>query len=197
MNLIHRGQKVGTGEWVYGTFLPYVKINAGESREHIIVTKEGDVFNVNYETIGIFSDLFDRLGKKIFTGDRLRFFPCLATKADNDGCIWEADVSFEEGVFTINMLTVSQVQNPRDWCQEHDWVKSRNLNYIAGWGEYGAWNVPRKSLTEIHTGFGNSRENLETLYKPIAEKVGWGKRFLNVEVVGNNFDHKYCSSKKE
>lgn len=129
------------------------------------------------------SGLFDITGKEIRVGDRLRFLPCKATKAANDGCIWDGTVTFEDGMFTISTLDAEQVKNPKKWDQKHDWIKSRWWGSTVGYGEFGSWNCPRRPLTEIQNGFGSRQEDFEKIYKPLAEKVGWGKRILNVKII--------------
>jgi hypothetical protein len=50
--------------------------------------------------------LLDRNGIEIKEGDRLRFFM-------DDGCIWDDDVTFEDGCLTVPILNAEQVENPK------------------------------------------------------------------------------------
>ena len=135
------------------------------------------------------SGLYDITGKEIQIGDRIRFYPCKATKASNDGCIWDGTVTFEDGVFTVSISDPKQVQNPKEWKQRYDWIKSRWWSTTVGYGEWGTWDCPRAPLTKIQKGFGSGQENFEKFYKPLADKIGWEKRILNVKIVrGQNED---------
>ena len=166
----------------------YIGFNGSVHDDEII---EGDLINrTNYLIPMQFTALYDRNGKEIFEMDRLRFFKCPATPASEiSESIWDATVIFEDGVWTIDILTPKQVENPKNWTQTHDWIKSRSWSTLVGYGEYGNWNVPRQPLTKIDNGFGSNQEAFEKHYKPIAEKIGFGKRFLNAEVIGNKFEN--------
>jgi hypothetical protein len=86
-------------------------------------------------------------------------------------------------MFTVSITDAEQVKNPKNWNQEHDWIKSRWWSATVGYGEWGTWNCPRRPLTEIENGFGSTQEDFENIYKPLAEKFGWGKRILNVKIL--------------
>lgn len=132
--------------------------------------------------------LRDIRGRKIWVGDRLRF---LRSPADTKGIhtgIWEGVVEMEDGVFTVSILDIVNVENPATWDQPHDWVKSRWWGTTVGYGVDGPWNCHRKSLADIHTGFGNE---YEAFLKPLYEKYTHsGGRIINVEVVGNIYEGK-------
>lgn len=123
--------------------------------------------------------LYDRNGEMIRIGDRIRFFPC---PAGDDGCIWDGTVTYEDGVVTASAESRNQVANPRGWDRSYDWIYSRSAIddlYI----DCRAWDKARQPLTMIHSGFGYSHVEFEEHYRPIARKFGWGKRYLNVEVL--------------
>jgi hypothetical protein len=129
--------------------------------------------------------VYDKQGELIFVNDRLRFFSSPAHTC-HTGNIWDATVIFEDGVYTVDILSAKQVKNPKDWDMQHDWVKSRSWACLVGYGEYGTWNVPRKCLADISTGFGSKHpEDFESYYKPMAEKYGYGKRYINALIIGN------------
>lgn len=123
----------------------------------------------------VWTGLRDIKGEKIHTGDRIRFL----RNHENDA-IWDGDVLFEDGVFTVDILTPSQVENPKKWDRQHDWIKSRWWGTSVGYGEYGSWNCPRKPLTEIHSGF-KEYEDLRELYDQFGNLDG---RIINVEIIG-------------
>lgn len=132
-----------------------------------------------------YSGLFDVNGNEIKVGDRILFLRNPVAIRDMDG-LWEANVVFMDGVFTIDVYNdVEQVENPENWEMSHDWIDSRGWAVSVGFGEYGTWNVSRKPLTEIQKGFGNTTEHFDKYYRPLKEKIGWesNKRIINVEIV--------------
>ena len=121
--------------------------------------------------------LYDRNGVEIKFGDRIRFFDRVGAVRRHNA-VWDGTVIFEDGVPTVSILDATIVENPPDWDRPHDWTKSRHWSCQVGYGEYGTWNVEREPLTRIHTGWASYE-----LLKPIYEKHGFDKRYLNVEVL--------------
>lgn len=90
----------------------------------------------------------DKEGNKIYIGSKVQFNSW-------QGAVWNGIVVYEDGVFTVSILNAEQVENPKDWNKEYDWIKSRWWGTRVGYGEYGTWNCARKSLIDITGMFSN------------------------------------------
>lgn len=189
-----RGERVDNGEWVYGylvksdghTFI--LPDNSGRfypDPEKLDLNWQPLAFTEWYEvvpsTVGQYTGLKDKNGVEIYEGDIVKF---LIRNSIHNNCIWAGEITFEDGMFTVSIIHAKQIQNPDGWDQPHNWIESRWWSVQVGYGEYGAWNCPRKPLADI-AGIFNSYDEVRPLY----EKYGFDTRIIPAEVIGNTHDN--------
>ena len=87
--ILFRGKSKTTGEWFYGNLF----VEDAKGRTHVGITTKA-CFNIDPETVGQFTGMTDKTGKKIFEGDIIKWI-------DSDGNNRIDKVLFSNGGFHL------------------------------------------------------------------------------------------------
>lgn len=147
--IIFRGKRKDNGEWVEGNYEWYHK-----PEKHIISNPyTGETKGVLPETVGQFTGLTDKNGKKIFEGDIVKY-------SDEEECYYHeeytefiSEIVFEKGAFGIGC----REELPIDldyWCD--------NDNFVSLWELYWNLNCEQYELPMFEV-IGNIHDNPELL----------------------------------
>ena len=137
--ILFRGKRTDNGEWIYGDLMQNVdciKIREQEKDvKHIAKS-----FEIDLETVGQYTDLTDKNGKRIFEGDMIKPF---------DDEVDKMVVEFHNGQFLLCLY------GERGYMAEYGWEEE---------GNYGCFEAePLSSYGDDIEIIGNIHDNPELL----------------------------------
>lgn len=184
---LYRGKCIHNNKWVYGdlirtddnsrAYIGKLSVAHDDYPDSLVV----DIVEVDPKTVGRYAELRDRNGNKIYESDVLKF-------EDHNG-IWQSSVVFERGVFGLDVCKVKQIQNPKDWKEKHDKVKSRGWAYEWGYEEFGTAFAYRQPLSQKSIFRGNHDDYKNSELYTLYEKYGHGNYYVLAEIIGNIHDN--------
>lgn len=89
--ILFRGKRTDNGEWIEG-LLAYCNFNHGIEKAIYVATELGSIipYRIKQETVGEFTSLTDKNGKKIFEGDIVEFTDKFTHKKGRAEIVFEA-----------------------------------------------------------------------------------------------------------
>lgn len=140
--ILFRGKRTDNGEWVYGAYYKQTEFYGEPAEEHFIITTNESLdydqalvfYGVDPATVGQYTGLKDKNGKRIFEGDEVRY-------PDNIGYV-EYDEDWNEGVV--------------DWDDEEMLFYFTNRWSVA----MGDFDIVDGKMIDVEV-IGNIHDNLE------------------------------------
>lgn len=147
--ILFRGKRVDNGEWIEGLIW---RLSDGT----LVIGTATDFFEVNPTTIGEYTGLTDKNGRKIFEGDIVKLFDIAAGKIVQEcgafgiGCCQQIDYDY----LASEIAPVTGCDNTPMFCY--------NDNFISLWELYWNYNEENSGISVIEV-IGNIHDNPELL----------------------------------
>lgn len=146
--ILFRGKCVGTKEWIYGYFF------AKPILEKYFIELGNEMWQVDPATVGEYTGLQDKNGKKIFEGDIVKFYPQMWCPADNKKLI---------GVIRYGLAHIT-ASDPHEWAEYYGFHVSCKCGSIdeESTDEKSCFEEPITPNVEFEI-IGNIQDNPELL----------------------------------
>ena len=130
--ILFRGKRIGSSEWIYGYYVP-ICFGRFPCKPAIVPESDGtwEPIEVKKETVGQYTGLIDKNGKKIFDGDICKF-----REWDNGEMCWTGYVNFEHCQFIISGCQLIISGGPNKECLSNFYIvlsrfSSKNIEVIG------------------------------------------------------------------
>ncbi len=128
--IIFRGKRSDTDEWAYG--LPFMSLDGTKIGGIEVSPRSEDLHLIDANTLGQYTGLHDKNGKRVFEGDVIR---CWYHRAGKEDLVTEEQVVFHQGAFVAHATNGTAkwwVHLPNDnGCKPLDKVYIREVEIIG------------------------------------------------------------------